>query len=195
MVAVALGAVLHNLQTMAAGDGADRVHIAALAVEMHGQNRFGSRGDGGLDGGGVDVVVFVRFHKDRRCAVDRDAHDAGDVGVGGDDDLVPHADAEQAERDPQRIQPAGQPDAEPRADHGGPLPLKGFDLFAKDVPAAAQHFQRLGLIFSRVQAVLPLEIVCQDLHASASFTCRPFSNAYCVWFCVWFIIPCRAAEW
>ena len=137
VVAVALGAVLHHFQVVAAGNVHDLVHVAALAVEMHRQDGFGAGGDGSLDLAGVDVVILVRLHKDRRGPVDGDAHDAGNVGVGADDDLVPRPNVQQAESDPQSIQSRRQAHAMLCPHHGGPFLLKGFHLAAQDVPSAA----------------------------------------------------------
>ena len=164
VVAVALGAVLHHLEAVAAGDLHDAGHVAGLTEQVHRQDGLGAGGDGGLDLLRVDVVVSVRLHEHRGCPVHGDAHDAGDVGVGADDDLVAPADAQQTEADPQRVQPAGKAHAVFGADVFGPLGFKLLHLAAQNVPAAAQHFQGFRLVLGGVQAVLTAQIVGQDVH-------------------------------
>ncbi len=75
-----------------------RVHVHALAVEMHGQDGPRGRCDGGRDPGGIDVGgQGVHVHEDRQGAHVGDGEDRGHVGVGHGDDLVTGADAECAQ--------------------------------------------------------------------------------------------------
>ena len=137
---VGLRRVLDEFEAVGVRDGAQRVHVGGLAVEMHRHDGFGAGGDGGLHKGGVDVVGGdVRLHQHRgRAAVAHRQH-GGDEGVGGHDDLVPRTDAVGFENQHQRVQPVAAADAELRAAVVRKGALKGGVLLPFDVPAVLQH--------------------------------------------------------
>ena len=92
---VSLGSILDDLQAVGTGDLQNRVHVGALAVEVHSHDSLGLLGDGRLDAGGINVVAGQhRLHKDRRCPGVGDSQHGGNKGVGWHDNLVSWADAQ-----------------------------------------------------------------------------------------------------
>ena len=89
------GAVFDDEQALAARQGAERGHVAGLAVEVHGEDGLGAGRDAGLDVGRVDLPgPEVRIGEDGRGADVADRVDRGDVGQARDDDFVARTDAE-----------------------------------------------------------------------------------------------------
>ena len=89
-----LGGILDQRQTVPVGHLSQRGHVRREAVQVHGEDRRGLRGEGGLDGPRVDqprVIEHVAQH--RRRADMRHGQRRGDEGVTGHDDLVAGADA------------------------------------------------------------------------------------------------------
>ena len=92
---VSLGSILDDLQAVGTGNLQNRVHVGALAVEVHSHDSLGLLGDGRLDAGGINVVAGQhRLHKDRRCPGVGDSQHGGNKGVGWHDNLVSWADAQ-----------------------------------------------------------------------------------------------------
>ena len=136
--AVRLRAVFQHAQAVLAGNGQNCVHIGGLTVEMHRQDDFGARGDGGLDARRVDVVgALVRLHRHRRRAALADGQPGGDVGVAGHDDFVARPDVHGAQGQVQRIQAVGHADAVGGAAVSGIFGFEGVHFRAEDVPAGA----------------------------------------------------------
>ena len=55
--AVSLGCVLEQRESLARGQGAERVHVADLPVEVHGEDRSGPWADRSRDRGRIDQAV------------------------------------------------------------------------------------------------------------------------------------------
>ena len=86
--AVRVRHVLNHGQSVPLGDGQDGLHVAAHPAEVHGHDRAGAGGDGGLDGRRGDVVgLGIDVGKDRDEARVQDGRHAGEEGDGRDDDL------------------------------------------------------------------------------------------------------------
>ena len=139
MSAVGLRAVFDHPQVMLPGDFHYPAHIAAHAVEMHGHEGLRAGRDGRFDFFRIQIVIFVRLHKDRRCARLRNAHHTGDVGVGTDDDFVSRADVQKMHAHPQRVQSVGQSHAVLRAHIRGKFFFKMLNFPAQNIPAAAEY--------------------------------------------------------
>ena len=54
----AMRSVLDDLNPVSIGDGAQGVHVAHQAEQMHGQDGLGAGRDCGLDPGGVEITGF-----------------------------------------------------------------------------------------------------------------------------------------
>ena len=92
--AVCLGRVLEDEQTPRLGERVDRVDVTCLPVEMDGEDRRGSRPDGGPGRGGVDQpgpIEHIAQHGRRTDVADRQRR--GDERVRRHDHLVTGADA------------------------------------------------------------------------------------------------------
>jgi len=80
------------------------VHVGALSKEMNGHDRFRSFGDLLFDLCDIDVVVGeVDVDEHRRRAQPRDNAGCREKRIRGDDHFVARADAENHQRDEQRI--------------------------------------------------------------------------------------------
>ncbi len=87
--AVGLTGVFDYRQTMFFGDFDNGVEIGRLAVEVNGDNRFGSGGDGRFELFRIHVECgFLYIHKDRSGATERDGFGGGDESVGDRNDFV-----------------------------------------------------------------------------------------------------------
>lgn len=175
-----LRGILDHAQAVTAGDVEDRVQIGRLAIEMHGQQRAGSRGNRGLDACGVDIMGGgIRLDRDGHGPHTRDRQPCRDISVRGHDHLVARPDIERAQRKDQRIQPIGQPDRMGRAAIGGPVSLEGFDLGAKDIQARGQHTRYSGINLRLEFAVGRAEIEEGNGHPNISSKKR-ISSARCL---------------
>ena len=141
-----LRGVLDDLQAVARGDLADRLHLHDAPVEVHDHYRLRARGDALLDQRGVDEERGrVWLNQNGRCAVGAYGDERRDVGVGGRNDLVAGADAERLHDEPQRVQPVRAADGVPRAAERGELALERRALVAEQVPAAVEDACRRGV--------------------------------------------------
>ena len=87
--AVSLGIVFNEQQVMPGCDAAYLVGICAPAIEVHDHDGARSRCDGGLNKTLVNLQgVCIGFHEHGDEPVFGYGENGGDVGVGGDDDLV-----------------------------------------------------------------------------------------------------------
>ena len=136
-----LRAVFHNLQIVSASDLHNGGHVGCLSVQMDYENRFCPFRNFFLDAGCVDIKILVRFYEDRGRAVDRNSHNAGDIGVPLYDHLIAFSDSEDTESDPERIQAAGQPHAVFCTCKRSEFPFKSGKLPAQYIPAGAEYLQ------------------------------------------------------
>ena len=68
--AVRLRSVLDHAQAVLGGDRAERVHVGALAVEVHRHQNAGCARRRGGDGGGIEAEVVVQMSAKRAVAPD-----------------------------------------------------------------------------------------------------------------------------
>ena len=99
-----LGTVLNNSEMMPLCHLHDMRHVGRLSIEMHDHHRSRTRGNRCLNAGGVDAVVRIRLDKDGRRPILRYGKHRRDIGIRGNNDLVPHADPKGTHRERQRIE-------------------------------------------------------------------------------------------
>jgi hypothetical protein len=129
--------VLDNLQVVCACDLEDRVHLGALPVQMHRDDRSRASGQRGFESGRVEhpgLGLDVDEHGSRSGTLD--SGDRRHAGVRLRDHLVAPGDAHGAERDCDRVGPGGDADGMARIAEGGELVLELLD-------AGAEHEVRL----------------------------------------------------
>ena len=86
---VGLGVVLDEFEVVAATNIPYPIRIGAAAIEMDDHDGSRTRGDGLFDKGIVNLErIKRRLDEHGLEAVLRDGEDAGDIGIGGHDDLV-----------------------------------------------------------------------------------------------------------
>ena len=158
---VGLCHVLYDLQPMPFGHLHDGFHVADTAVEMHHHDGFCTLCYKRFDAFRVDEIVLeARFaeHRHQPCAAD--GKDAGDVGVGGDDDFGMVVPAEQPfvsrENHGQSVQSVARRHAVLRSAVLGKRFAETRVLLSKQVPPAADHARDLC-------RQLRLEAVCDAL--------------------------------
>src|SRR5262245_53469910 len=102
--AVCLGGVLDHFQMVPASDLENRIHVAGLAVEMHGKDGARPRGNGGFDLFGIDHErVFLDVDEDGLGTSRGNSFRGRNERVGGRDHLVPGAEAERMQCQAQRV--------------------------------------------------------------------------------------------
>lgn len=95
-----LGVVFHDVDAVFFGEGHDGLHVAALPVEVDGDDGLGALRDGGLYVFRTHVESAGVYIYHYRCEAEQgDDLSRSDVGEGGDDDLVTGLQAEGHERD------------------------------------------------------------------------------------------------
>ena len=125
---------------MPLGDHQDRVHVAGLSIEMDRHDGPGPVGDGSFDAAGVQVEgADIRFRENGPGPHIGDRQGRGDVRVGGNDHLIPLADAQRLQNEHQCVQAIAHAHAMFHRAILGKGFLKGLILHAADVPAALEH--------------------------------------------------------
>jgi hypothetical protein len=121
-------------------DGVDGVKVGALAVQAHGHDGAGSRGDGSFKQSRVQVVgAGVNVHIHRLGPEQSHGLSGGDVGEAGRDDFVARANAQRHLGDLQRVGAVGHADAVFGAGVGGQLFFQLGHFGAEDVLAVVEH--------------------------------------------------------
>ena len=132
--------VLHHLQAVRPCDTEDGVHVAALPVEVDGDNALGAWGDLCLDEAFVQKAIL-------RTDVDDDGgsaglYDAGDGGEGGHvggDHLVARANIHAAQGQSDGLGTVGYAHTMADAEVVGKLTFEGLAFFPEDVPAGVEY--------------------------------------------------------
>ena len=125
---------------MRLGDRVERVHVAGLAVQVHGDDADGPRADRGSRRLRVDQTGAVQHVAQHRRGADvRDGQRRRDEGVGRNDHLVAGSDVVGPQHQRQRRGPGGDSDALLDAAVLREFVLKRLDLGAEDVRARAEH--------------------------------------------------------
>ena len=143
--------VFDDGQAVFDGNGVNRVEIGALAVERHGNNRFGALCNRGFEFGGVEVAgVFAHIRIHGFCAQEGDGFGGGDVGEARGNHFVARAHAQSHQRDLQRVGAVGHADAVFRAAKGGEFFFQFGHFGPEDVLPVREHFlyARVDLVFN-----------------------------------------------
>ena len=102
-----MGGVIDDAQAILVGNGLNLGGAAGLAIDVHGHDGRGARGDGGLDAVGIDASCRrVNIDEHRLDAVPPDRMGGGDKAVGRGDDLA--ADVERLQRGDERQRAVGE---------------------------------------------------------------------------------------
>jgi len=126
---VGLGGVLEDGQAVALGERDEGAHRGRVPVQVHGDDRRGAWRDRGGGRGGVEAEgdgVDVGEYRGR--AGQGDGSGGRGEGERRDDHLVPRADAQGQQGQPQRRGPGADGDAVPSVREGGELVLERGDL-------------------------------------------------------------------
>src|SRR4051794_28019129 len=186
--AVRLRGVLEHHQAVPARDARERIHVAHLPVQVHGQDRAGPVGDRGLGGRRVDQAgAGVDVAEDRHRARVGQSECGRYERMRGDDHLVAGLDPGRERADGERGSARRDPHAVARAAVGGELLLEARDLLAEDERAGAQDALESGMQLSRDRLVLTSEVYEWDLvghgvprapawHANPSIWMAPFMS-------------------
>ncbi len=126
----------------------ERVEIAGLAGEVHGQDRLRAFGDGGRRGVRVDVQILFAHVDEHRPRARMDDHvRRRRPGDRRRDHLVPGTDAGGDQGEVHRRRPRGERDGVPGADVLGEAPLELLRARAGGEPAAPERLRdRLDLL-------------------------------------------------
>jgi hypothetical protein len=93
-----LARILDDGQAVIFGEADDWLHIARLAIEVHGQDGFCARVDRPLQMGRIQVVeIRVDINENWFRSDGTDRQSRGDKRVGGDNHFVPSLDSERSE--------------------------------------------------------------------------------------------------
>ena len=137
-----LGAILDHPQAVAAGDGADPLHVHRAAEQMHRHQGTGGGCDRRLDLIQIDQIgVRVHVHEHGRGAHGADRLGGGEEAEGAGDHLVAGADAQGPQRQDQGIGAAVAAHCVGHAAGPGEGLLEAGDAGAADVLATAQNLQ------------------------------------------------------
>ena len=122
----------------------DFLHGGDLPVEMDGKNGFGLWGNSGRGLFRAQVERgLIRLNQNRLQPVFGNGQDAGNVGIGRDDDLITFLQPAQLLPGPQGqrqcIQTVGNANAMLCAAIVGKFPFKGLNLLALNIPARVNH--------------------------------------------------------
>ncbi len=137
--AVRLSRVLDHRQRMLCRDGGHCIHIGALPVEVHRDDRLRPRRDRGLDLAGIDQrIVMAHVDQHRPRAAERYGKCGRREGHGRDDHLVARAQPESTAGKLQRIGAAADAERMRHLAILGKRALEQAHLFAEDEVAAPE---------------------------------------------------------
>ena len=167
--AVGLRGVFEDEEAAARGEGVERGHVGALAVEVDRQEGFRARREEGGGAGGVEVVgALVAFARDGARAGVRDGEPRGDVAVGGHDHFVAGADPARHEDELQGFETVGHADAVRGADGAGVFLLEGGEFAAEEKLAGVHHAMVGGIEFAAQFAIGGGEIEEWNFHGAGN---------------------------
>src|SRR5579871_4690622 len=128
---VRLAGVLDPGQLVSASDFHDGIHVGHLTKQLHWNNRFGPRSDGGFQQLRVHRVrALVHVHKDRLGPGIGDGFGGCEKRAGNSDDFIASTDSQRQKRQPNRFRTAAETDGESRSAKGGKLLLKARHKWA-----------------------------------------------------------------
>lgn len=161
----ALGGVFNDGYAVLSRNGVDGVKVGALAVQAHGHDGFGSRGDGGFEQGRVNVVgARVDVHIHRLGPEQGHGLSGGDVSKAGGDNFVARAYAQRHLGDLQRVGAVGHGDAVLGAGVGGQLFFQVGHFRAQNVLAVVEYALNAFVNLSLQALVLGFEV--DEFHGS-----------------------------
>ncbi len=161
--AQALRRVLDDRQTVPGGNGVDGIHVGALAVQGHGDDGAGPRGDGGFQPGRVQgISARVDVDVDGLGAQQGDSLGRGDIGEARGDDFVARPDPQGHLGDLQCVGAVGDGDAVFGAGIVGQALFQLGDFRPQDELAVGQHTLDAGIDFGFQALVLGLQV--DELH-------------------------------
>ena len=157
--AVRLARVLDDGDALAPRDVENRVHVGRLAVQVHGNDGFRPRGDGGFELRRIHrPIARLDVHEHRRGARVFDGRDGGHEGVRDGDHFVAASDAGGEQRQVQGARAAVDADGVARVAIGGKRLLERGHRRAEDELRFVEHAEHGGVDFGLEGAVLRLEI-------------------------------------
>src|SRR5208283_3285401 len=132
-----LGVIFNDPELVLFGDGADGLHVGAMAVEMHGNDADGARRDGGFDLRGIDIVGDrVGIDEHSFAAGNPDGFGGGEKSVGGGDHFVAGLDTEGEKGEPESVGAGVQADGMLHAKILGQLLFKASESGAHNISLA-----------------------------------------------------------
>lgn len=138
--AKALGGVFNHRNAVAGGNGVDGVIVGTLAIQADGDDGLGSRGDGGFEQGGVEVVAaWAHIYIHGFGAQQGHGFGGGNVGKAGGDDFVARAYAQRHLGNLQGVCAVGHGDAVFGAGVFAQLFFQLGHFGAEDVLAVVQY--------------------------------------------------------
>ena len=158
-----LGGVLDDRQIVPPRDVENRIHLGALAEQVHRHDRLGARRDLGRDAARVDVErhrIDIDEHRLRSHA--DDGARGGEERVRRRDHLVPLADVERHQRDEQSVRTGGDADAVIRPAIRCDFLLHRFDVRSVDELRRFDDTQDGSVEFRFEGEILGLQVQHRD---------------------------------
>jgi len=177
--AVCLGGILDHFQIVPASDLENGIHVAGLAVEMHGNDGARVRGNSGFDLFRIDDErVFLDIEEDGLGAGRGNRFRGRNERMGGRDHFVPDADAERLQCQAQRVSSvpaAGAVQVRRGARCVLPLPavLRKLDLEVPDILAANERAPRDDALDRGVDVVSDAQILSIEVDEWNIHWCMP----------------------
>ena len=135
-----MGVVLDDMKALAVGNRHDAIHVRALPKQMHGDNSFRLRGDGGLDRRRIDVErVREDIHKHRLGPDATHATGCGEEGKRRNDHLIARTDPQSHQRREDRIRPAAHANPVRHTAQCGQFGLESRHIGTENVLLRVQH--------------------------------------------------------
>src|SRR5262249_43894403 len=155
-----LRVIFYHPQLVLLCDSADRFHIRALAVEMHGNNTDCPRSDRRTDFLRIDVVSLVdRIHKHDLSTSYPDGFCGGKESIRRGDDFVAGLQPQRHERQPQCVGARVHANCMLQPEILGQLPLKAFTRRACDVSPTLEDSLNCSVNFALNAVILaPMSI-------------------------------------
>ena len=154
-----LARILDDRNARGLRHGDYRIHVGALAVQVHGNHGAGSRRDRRSDGRGIDVARDrIDVDEPRRRAEAADASGRGEERIRRRDDFVARADAERHHRGQQRVGAGRHRDRFGDLEMRRKLALERIDLRAEDEALAVADPGDGGENLLAERQILRLEI-------------------------------------
>ncbi len=137
---VRLAGILNHRDAAPGRDFENRIHVRALAKEMHRDDGLGAGRDGFFQQAGIQVVSrLINVHKNRPRPAKADRLDRGHEGAGNGDDFIVWPHAQRQQRKPEGIGSVAHADGMSRPAIGGKFLFKFGDKRAAGKSARVNH--------------------------------------------------------